>query len=245
LSSNYDVLCFEKAFDGRARNAIYAVLRQRYPYSYGPANSSRFLRTNSGVWILSRFPLTDLREIAFRDCRGIECLTAKGALMATAGAGTRQIHIVATHLQGESGHQYTESRQQVRNRQIQQIKNDLLSPFARPGVPIIVAGDFVTPRRLSPGMPESEPYQQLLATLQVENGTADRITLDDNTSHNDLAEANSGRMAELDYVLFRKGAASTTPTWDRAIFRRSDWDSDKNRQDLSYRYAVSFTLEFK
>src|SRR6266540_1903151 len=65
LKQDFDILCFEKAFDGGARNVLLKALGTRYPNHYGPANSGS-LKVNSGLWILSRIPLSESHEIQFR-----------------------------------------------------------------------------------------------------------------------------------------------------------------------------------
>jgi len=73
LNLDLDILCLEKAFDGGARAVLSKALGARYPYRYGPTNSGFSLKVNSGVWVLSRIPLSGLHEIQFRDCAGVEC----------------------------------------------------------------------------------------------------------------------------------------------------------------------------
>src|SRR5262249_19927258 len=65
LDRDFDILCFQKAFDGSARGVLERALAVRYPYRFGPANNSFSLRINSGVWVLSRLPLTDYQQIQF------------------------------------------------------------------------------------------------------------------------------------------------------------------------------------
>ena len=100
---DYDIVCFEKAFDGAAREVLSKALGERYPHRYGPANSGFSLKVNSGVWVFSRFPLTVIRQIQFRDCAGIECLSRKGAMLLEGTFKGHAFQIVAAHLQGEAG----------------------------------------------------------------------------------------------------------------------------------------------
>ena len=220
------------------------ALGARYPYRYGPANSGFSLKVNSGVWILSRIPLSERHEIQFRDCAGIECASRKGAMLLSGTFEGHAFQILATHLEGEPGARYTSERQDVRNRQMTQIRDDLLTPFARSGAPLFLCGDFDTPRR-DPASPaqESSGYRFMLQTFDAQNGPGDRITFDDNCSHNDLAIDNQGRADEADYILVAPKGVNVVPVWRREILRRPGWDG--RRQDLSYRYAVGASIQFR
>jgi hypothetical protein len=128
-----------------------------------------------------------------------------------------------------------------------QIQEDLIASDIN-DAPLIIAGDFDTPRMSSKsGNEEADSYRFILDTLNVVNGPGYRITLEDNRAINDLAISNSGRTDELDYIFLRKDVSNRTPTatWQCRIFRRFGWDGKKGRQDLSYRYAVSATINLK
>ncbi len=244
LNLDLDILCLEKAFDGGARAVLSKALGARYPYRYGPTNSGFSLKVNSGVWVLSRIPLSGLHEIQFRDCAGVECASRKGAMLLSGTFEGHAFQILATHLEGEPGARYTSERQEIRNRQMAQIRDDLLTPFAMPGAPLFLCGDFDTPRR-DPANPaqESSGYRFMLRTFDAQNGPGDRVTFDDNCSRNDLAMSNQGRADELDYILVVPRGVNLVPVWRRQILRRPGWDP--RRQDLSYRYAVGASIQFQ
>jgi len=246
LQRDVDIVCLEKVFDSGARKVLARALASRYPYQYGPANASCALKVNSGVWVVSRYPLTNYHAIQFRHCAGIECWSRKGAMLLTGTVAGRRFQILATHLQGEEGPNYTPEHQKVRNQQMAQIRDELLVPYAEPGVPLFLSGDFGTPRR-DPNDParESDSYRLMLQTLSAENGPEYRITLDDNRSRNDLAIDNTGRTDELDYILVRPNGADLQTQWSRLILRHPGWDGRKGRQDLSYRYAVGALIEWR
>jgi hypothetical protein len=249
LKQDFDIICFEKAFDGGARDVLLKALGPRYR-EYGPANDGPSLKINSGVWVLSRIPLTKQGETQFRDCAGIECASRKGAMLLAGVFQGHRFQIVATHLQGESGDFYTASHQQIRDRQMEQIRDDLLARHAEPGVPLFIAGDFDTPR-FDPGTqpatgavpPESDGYRFMIAAFGNPESRSVGVTFDDNCADNDLAISGKGRRDELDYVLVRPNGVNIVADWTRMIFRRPGWDG--HRQDLSYRYGVAASLEFR
>jgi hypothetical protein len=247
LQQDFDILCLEKSFDGGARSVLTKALSARYPYRYGPANSGFSLKINSGVWILSRFALSNYHEIQFRECAGIECFSRKGAIMLTGQFEGHRFHIIATHLTGESGSVWTPERQQIRDREMLQIRDELVRRYAEPGVPIFFCGDFDTPRMDKSSPPkESDGYHYMLDTFgRPRNHAESFVTLDDSRARNDLAMTNTGRTDELDYVLVRPNEATLETEWSRLILRRGGWDGSRGRQNLSYRYAVAASIEFK
>jgi sphingomyelin phosphodiesterase len=243
LAQDFDVICFQKAFDRSARAVLEKALAARYPHRFGPANNSCSLRINSGVWVLSRLPLSDYREIQFRKCGGIECFSRKGAIRLTGSWAGQKFHLVGTHLQGEETPHFTEKNQRIRNAQMEDIRNRLVTPSVEPGVPFIICGDFGTPRFDDALKHETPEYRRMLSTFRAENGGEARITLDDSIADNDLAGDNTGRKNELDYVLIRSNGCELDVQRERRVFRQQGWDrSARNRRDLSYRFAVSATI---
>ena len=246
LMLDYDIICFEKAFSTTGRHALARALAKRYPYQYGPANSGWSLKMNSGVWIVSRFPLTDYHEIQFRASAGVESFARKGALMLTGTFQGHRFHLVAAHLQGETGSEYTEAHQRIREQQLMQIRDELLVRYTQPGLPIFLCGDFNTPRR-DPKEParDSAAYGAMLRILgNPQNGEGDRLTLEDACDRNDLAEENSGRSAELDYILIKPGSSQIDAQHSRLVFLHPGWDGRTLRQNLSYRHAVAVEATF-
>ncbi len=246
LRLDYDILCLEKAFDGGARDVLEASLGSRYPYRYGPANPACFPKTNGGVWVLSRVPLSDYREMVFDDSAGIEVFSRKGAIMLAGSVAGQPFQLIATHLQGDDGPAYRPDYQLVRNQQMTQIRTDLVERYGDPSVPLIVCGDFATPRRDEKDRARpSSGYLYMLQTFAPENGPDDRITLDDTLFRNDMATDDSGRTDELDYILLRPNGHAVLADWTRLVLRYPGWDGPDGRQDLSYRYAVGATFTFE
>jgi endonuclease/exonuclease/phosphatase family metal-dependent hydrolase len=246
LAQDFDILCFEKAFDPAARAVLAGALSARYPFQYGPANAWRSIDETSGVWVLSRSLLVNYAEIEYRACANVECFSRKGAMLLTGVCEGHVYHLIATHLQGEEGAYYTDAHQRIRDRQMDQLGTELLAPNLAPGVPVIVCGDFATPRH-DPTDPtkESEGYQHMLRTLGVTNSVDTRITYDDDLRDNDLAKSNTKVKSELDYVLVRANGWPLDVERQRHVFRRSGWDAPTNRRDLSYRYAVGAEITFR
>jgi endonuclease/exonuclease/phosphatase family metal-dependent hydrolase len=241
LEERFDIVCLQKVFDPSARAILERALSATYPHRYGPANQSCLL-LNSGVWVLSRYPLTDYQEIAFRHCDSWECYSRKGALLLSGTCGNTPFRLIATHLQGESGSAFTAGNQAVRNTQIKEIRDRLIVPHLEPGIPFLICGDFGTPRFANARGDTTTSYNSMLATLGAQNGPEPHITLDE--IDNELAHSASARRNEVDYILARKNGCALDVQRTRRIFKRSGWDTDAQRSDLSYHYAVSAVLKF-
>lgn len=245
LKRDFDVICLEKVFDDCAREVLVSKLCGRYSYRWGPINTKDCFKFNGGVWVLSKFPMEEIREIEFNDCGGIECLSAKGAILLRGKFNGNPFELVATHLQGEEGPDFAPANVTVRENQMKQIARELLAPNSHEGIPIIICGDFGTPRKdgAKPNQ-NSKAYDDMLKILGVVNDEKERITLNDNLWRNALAQDNTGRADEEDYILLKSNGISCSIDRDVVVMRNSVWDTTKHRQDLSYRYGVSAAVSF-
>lgn len=244
LRRDYDIVCLVKAFDAGARSVLRNRLGSRYPHLYGPLNSSGSpFKINGGVWVLSKLPLTLVKEIQFRDSGFIEGFSRKGAMLLRGSWGAKPFQLIGTHLQGEEGP--GDENQAIRDKQIAQIAADLIAHSVDPQLPLLVCGDFGTERRdRKDPFAESYSYTRMLATLHAVNGHEQRVTLDDNRAHNDLANYDTGRVAELDYVLLHSAGHPIHGSWQQVVMRHAGWDGPGGRRDLSYRYAVGASFVF-
>jgi endonuclease/exonuclease/phosphatase family metal-dependent hydrolase len=246
LARDYDILCLEKAFDSGARVVLEQQLGARYPHRYGPINDHGGIlppKINGGVWVLSKVPLTPVHTIEFHEHAGAESFSRKGAILLRGAWEGHAFQLIATHLQGETA--IDSNHQKIRDHQISQISDELIAPHVDPKVPLFLCGDFNTERRdRKDPFAESPSYTRMLALLQAVNGEETRLTLEDKRVHNDLAEYDSGRVAELDYILLRRNGHPISASWERVVMRHQGWDGPKGRRDLSYRFAVSATFTF-
>jgi hypothetical protein len=241
---DYDILCLEKVYDDGAREVLTKALRARYPYGYGPLNRTGSpLKIHGGVWVLSRTPLTFVHEIQFRDSSLVEGFSRKGAMLLRGSWESHPFQLIATHLQGEAGPR--DENQPIRDKQLTQIARELIATHADPSQPLFICGDLGTQRRdrIDP-FAESPSYGRLLSTLAAVNGPEQRVTLDDHRVHNDLANYDTGRVAELDYILLHCAGHAITGTWREVVMRHPGWDGPHGRRDLSYRYAVGASFVF-
>jgi endonuclease/exonuclease/phosphatase family metal-dependent hydrolase len=226
----YDVIVFQEAFSPVSRRIIYSELGGLYPNQYGPANARPGLKINSGLWVLSKMPLSIIQEIEFRDCGGIDRLSRKGALMLEGSVNNMNFQIIAPHLHSD------ESIQLIRSSQLKEIYENLIRPYSDPEIPQIICGDFNIDRN------HTERYQEILDILGCEDGALSgevKITFGFATSSINFETDNHPR--QLDYVLTRNSSAI------QRIQRRVSVLSDywcKNSNSLSDHYGVEAVIEF-
>ena len=64
LKKKYDIIVFQEAFNFNSRRIIKKNLADKYPYIYKPLNYKLFsLKGNGGVWVLSKIPLKNTKEV--------------------------------------------------------------------------------------------------------------------------------------------------------------------------------------
>jgi endonuclease/exonuclease/phosphatase family metal-dependent hydrolase len=246
LEHDFDIVCLEKVFDAAAREVLEATLGPVYPHRFGPANDDPSLKINSGVLVLSRYPLTDYQTIQFDDCASFECFSRKGAILLSGSCAGTPFRLIATHLQGEEGTGFTASHQRVRDAQMAQIRDQLILPHLESSIPFLVCGDLGTPRFTDDGLQETASYAKMLRTFQAENGPEPRFTFSDSLLDNDMATDDTHRKNELDYILLAANGRPVTVQRELCVLRRVGWDvSPSVRADLSYRYAVGATVRIE
>lgn len=119
-------------------------------------------------------------------------------------------------MQGEDGPK--DQNQPIRDKQIAQIARELIAGSADPSLPMFICGDLNTQRRDRRG--SIQRVRELEAhgrDLRVRNSPEFLVTLDDRRVHNDLANYDTGRVAELDYILLRRAGQAITGSLARCI----------------------------
>lgn len=133
--TDYNIIVFQEAFHAPSRKRIWRGLKDKFPYKYGPANMIAIsFKTNSGIWILSDRPLEEIGEIAYNDCETDGCLARKGVLMVEGEHEGHRFQILGTHNNGGP----------VNDKQFIQLRDELLEPYKKEGVPQFICGDFNT-----------------------------------------------------------------------------------------------------
>ena len=226
----YDIIVFEEAFDHKARKILRNQLKDYYPFMYGPANKSSFsLRTNSGIWILSKIPLQQLEQIEFKNRFGIDALARKGAVLFEGEWQGQSFQLLGTHLQNDSP-------DSVRYGQCHEIAEKLLKKYTKSDTPQIVCGDF------NIEFAKNVNYGKMLKILDAENGSlkGDLQTSFDEVN-NKLAQKESGEKQLIDYVLVRNSEA--IKDIERQVFLLKGCIREID-SDLSDHYGIEATVNF-
>ena len=228
--SDYNIIVFQEAFSSKCRNILSSRLKANYPYQYGPANKN-FLpfMTNSGLWIVSKLPLTKLQEFQFSKSKGFDAIARKGAVLFEGNFKGSPFQLLTTHLQADFSHT-------VRNTQCMEIKDQLLNKFYREDTPQFICGDF------NIDMDDEHNYKNMLKTLDAQNGELSgnvKFTYDE--VENNLAKSPQGKRKVIDYVLVRNSSLIHKIERKAQTFLTS---IGKQVTNLSDHYAMEFQVNF-
>lgn len=190
--SNYDVVVFQEAFSATNRRRIARRIREKYPFQYGPVNQGRALhRTNSGLWIVSRIPLTLKKSILFSESTGFDAVARKGAVIFEGDFKGKKFQLLTTHLQADG-------KPGIRERQLEEIRQQLLHPYSDVHIPQVICGDFNIEKS------DSSTYDGMLRVLEAADGELSsslRYSYDERG--NSLLRRPEGNPKLIDYILLR------------------------------------------
>ncbi len=197
-TSNYDLIIFQESFLKAARKRIKKQLNDIFPYQIGPANQKRFTaKTNSGIWIISKTPITEIQSIIFKEKYGLDNKMArKGALMIEGEKEGIPFQIIGTHL--NAGGPFA-----IRESQVQQIKEELIDPYTKEGVFQIICGDFNIDKA------KEAHYQKTLDILDAEDGDFNKDLSFENHftcgfQTSDFSKKEGHRPKVIDFIFIRK-----------------------------------------
>jgi len=228
--SDYDVIVFQEAFHQQARHQIHKYLDTVYRHQAGPANRKIFsCRTNSGLWIFSKYPIGASHAMIFKNRSGIDAFSRKGGLLAEIMVDHHPIQIVATHLQSSG-------RDWIRHSQCVEFYHKLLKAYGRPNVPQIICGDFNINKKNEDG------YGQMLQILKASDGELSGPNFYSfDPMENDLKKNETGSPHLIDYILLRNNDQNTVTFLRREIKTlRRPWC--KHHADLSDHFAMEAEL---
>lgn len=231
--SDFDIIVFQEAFHGAARRKIWRRMKENFPYALGPANKRWYsLKTNSGIWIISKIPLTQLAELDFDYCEGIDCWSRKGALLAEGEFRGQPFQILGTHL--EAGGE--------REMKVSQYKelSELFKQYHKDGVPQIAAGDFNTKK-----FQDTTWYNQLVRILDMKDGpllSEQQFTSDSYINDIKIQRGDKKKQSVIDFIFY--GHNGVNATINRYV-RMPRWQWSKHRQDLSDHFAVEAQILFR
>ena len=250
VGKGYDLIAFNEIFGNRPRNFLVEALSHEFPYHttvIGKSLDGRILRggvqveaSNGGVMIFSRWPIHGEEERLFDQCKGSDCMAAKGVQRVAVEKQGRMFHVFATHLQASCGRS-DDSRWPACQSQIHTIRNFIDESNIPEDEPVLIAGDMNVNREGRGG----ELYRWMLEKLDARDPGLDRCTRD--TELNELADGTACQY--LDYILVSENHA--TPVRERTYVLRphaaDPWRLDplaSPRRDLSDHYPVLGRFEF-
>jgi endonuclease/exonuclease/phosphatase family metal-dependent hydrolase len=186
-----DIVVLEESFMKSTREVINEKLNSIYPYQ-SSITKSGLLKTNSGVWILSKYPITKQDFIRYKKKKGSDIFARKGATFTEILVDGKKVQIIGSHTQSLPKYKST------RALQFQQLKTTMLDKYFTDSIPQLVVGD------LNCNYYDTSEYNSMLQLLDVlpVNFSGEKYSW--NGLENDLAHTFSERTLEtLDYVLLR------------------------------------------
>ncbi|MEM6269494.1 MAG: sphingomyelin phosphodiesterase [Bacteroidota bacterium] len=221
----YDIIVLQEAFLGDARRILKRELEDAFPYTVGPANRKFSIKTNSGIWILSKLRLRTLGEIDFRDCAGFDdCMARKGALLVETVWQGDTVQVLGTHLQAGGPHE-------IRHRQYAELRT-LLDAHRRPDIPQIICGDMNTAQN------DSVNYTYMIRTLDAEDGPLRMaVKKTENGYRNDMHRGGYRNDRIIDYIFYRGNGRTVSRIVRTAPHFRFPWS--RRHADLSDHFPVA------
>jgi endonuclease/exonuclease/phosphatase family metal-dependent hydrolase len=226
-----DFIVLSEVFTARAKRAFHSG---QYPYwTDGPKAFPKLV--SSGLRILSKHPILRASKIEFCRCKGDDCLSRKGAVLALIQMPDgSKLNLLGTHLNARGG-------DPIRIDQLEQIR-DLIQREADSEAPLVLAGDLNF-------IPGSQPYSWLGTELSLSDSWAQThpasepgYTYDafENAYARDYAIRTHFPLTRerIDYILYRNGnTASLRAESSRLILNERPWYSDH------YGLSTTFTTQ--
>jgi len=106
VEEELDVVVFQEVFGRKIVKYMRKPLKEAFPYQYGPGKIG-FFKFNSGVMVVSKYPIVESMIKRYDTCKGIDCRARKSAVFTTIVKEKKQFQIVGTHLQASNGYFYS------------------------------------------------------------------------------------------------------------------------------------------
>ena len=218
---DFDVVCFEEAFDPRCVKEIVDGVAPVYPYVVLPRYGSHFWKQSNGVLFLSRVPIKFVANVIFPGALRIERYAAKGCTLVEGVKDGLPFQIAGTHFQtGQTRFRLADSNVSAA---------DLLKPHRRDKTPQLFIGDF----NMRKGSPE---YMQLLKDSEMRDFPIDDPRPYTSDSNNSWKQGRD-KLAHIDHILLNP--CGTQATVKVQHIERPVHDYHGKNIDLSDHYGVS------
>lgn len=230
--NGYDVILMQEAFSS-SRTGMLNQLAQQYPYQTHVPIGSGYNLFDSGVLVLSRYPIVKTAEMIYPDCTGTDCFADKGVIYAEIIKNGKAYHVTSTHTASFDTNEARALRQ-VQFQQIRQLINQQNIPSFDA---VLMGGDFNVNKLLWP-----QDYQDMLtnlnATAPVSTGYT-ASTFDPRINKLAGAAGSGGTTVEyLDYVVSSNNHRQPTQSRNDVRILRSAADPLFMTWDLSDHFPV-------
>lgn len=245
--TDYDLIVFQEAFDKTARNLLWDKLKEVFPYQQGPVNEhGSAFRTNGGVWVISRYPITKLGEIKYKHAIKADFFARKGAMLLELTKNGKTYHVAGTHLQAQDGKRCDE----IRTEQYNQLVSELLVPFHNDSIPEVVCGDFNISKN------DLKHYNRLVRSIDPsDNPTCDKEVCQKTQvpvmgvqqytydyTKNDLISSPC-EITTYDYIFVKRNHTNFKEISRKIRLFAGAWGKGKKqKKDLSDHFAMEITL---
>jgi endonuclease/exonuclease/phosphatase family metal-dependent hydrolase len=208
---DFDLVIFQEAFHHGARREIEKHMKS-YRYRVGPANARYItIRTNSGIYIVSRIPIEKVDKVKFREkATSDDKMARKGALLVEGVKNGHRFQVIGTHLNAGGPIE-------VRHSQVRQIREELIEPYQSENVPQIIGGDMNMRK-------ESDNYGFMLQTYDATDGPLEV----EEAMRTDCFDKN-GRLFRddvIDFIFYRANGKDTHATRRWVPCYRKPWNKD-------------------
>ena len=96
-----DVICLQECFEETAIHTICDTLKSIYKYSYNDTQDKPFYNTNSGLVILSKYPLQNVHYERYTHHKFVDSLAHKGFVCCEVVTPSHRLVLCNTHLQAD------------------------------------------------------------------------------------------------------------------------------------------------
>ena len=187
-----DVIIFQEAFQKKSRDQIWERIKDQYPYESGVTKPG-FFKTHSGVWIVSKYPITRQESITYQVKKGSDRFAKKGATFIEVNMNGKKFQVIGTHVQSGSAYQA------VRDLQFKQLVDELANKYMDFNIPQFIGGDLNTDHKFT------EDVKRMFSILDVLEIQHTGEPFSWNGKENTLGAKFFGTQQEiLDYILLRK-----------------------------------------